>query len=541
MSKTKIDDDLREAVKQAHWDRFRRIRCAGCGRVVVPGGFEIDHIKPEALGGLTALENLQILCVRKNGKKKVGCHMDKSRREAGERARLARGPRPLAIPLFGMIVGPVGLIWAYLDLFKGPEAARAFLLWCVMLAGASIALFILGNVVTERNRARPQENNPFSVKTPEASAPQSSSGTAPEQSRITSAAREVMGRRGDVRTVMDGAGQFRIHYPGTGFDDSKEGDGRTKLVEKINAKIEGRWKPRWDTERDIVTFTRRPDLPRRVPHPGFDKNRPWNILPIAPGMFFDLLITSHLLIIGKVNSGKTSLLRAIILAASDSARRGADAVKVWLFDPKQIEFLGFRGWTGVERIVSDAEELWDAAIELEDEMKRRYGLLKDDNVPLSSHPRLIVVIDEFEHMVTQFYRLWQESSDPKYKKKTGERMPRGLTAIRTVIAVARKCGIHVVASTQDPAANNFGGTGARQNMEGRAAVGRVDGIRARQTFDDASVGRDLPEGIKGRATMQVLEGEPEEIQTYWVPDPADADGTNTAEDWDHLKRLGMAA
>lgn len=538
MSKTKVDQELRDLVVEMHRDKFRRIRCKKCTRVVVVGGFEIDHIKPEADGGLTDPDNLQVLCVRKEGGKKVGCHMDKTRQEARERAKKARGPQPLGLPLFGAVVGSAGLVWAYLDFFRGPQAAHAFLTFAVWGTLVAFVPIILGNVVIERHLARPLENDPAAAPTPKTPGP-AGRHDPPQAARITSAAREVIGKKGDVRAILRDANHFGIHYPGTGFDDSKQGDGRAALIEKIEAKVGGRWQATWDTEHDTAWFARRPELPRMIPHPGFAPDRPWNILPIAPRVVFDLLITSHILIAGKTNSGKTSLLRAIVMAALDSAARGL--TETWLFDPKRIEFLGFRGQKGVSRILTDAAAMWDAAIELEAEMVRRYRLLEEEGVPLSSHPRLIVVIDEFERMVTLFYRLWQESSDPKYKKKSGERLPRGLVAIREVLAVARRCGIHVVASTQSPDASNFGGSGARENMEGRAAVGRIDQQRARMVFDDASVGRDLPIGIKGRATMQILEGEPEEVQTFWVPDPADSDGTNTDQDWEILKRLGWVA
>jgi 5-methylcytosine-specific restriction endonuclease McrA len=55
--------------------------CAACGRFVeFPGGFELDHITPLALGGSDAPENKQLLCawIDHEGTKQ-GCHVDKTR------------------------------------------------------------------------------------------------------------------------------------------------------------------------------------------------------------------------------------------------------------------------------------------------------------------------------------------------------------------------------------------------------------------------------------------------------------------------------
>ena len=52
-----------------------------------------------------------------------------------------------------------------------------------------------------------------------------------------------------------------------------------------------------------------------------------------------------------------------------------------------------------------------------------------------------------------------------------------------------------------------------------------------------SIRRDLPADAKGRITFQQGDGGFIEDQSYWVPDPGDAKGTNAEEDWEHLERL----
>lgn len=535
MSKTKIEPEVRDLVIDLARDWRGNIRCASCGNKVVVGGFHLDHIKPEIDSTPEERKdpaNLQVLCAPKQG---GGCHRRKTKREAQERARKAQGPPKRGKGVVLLAAGAVFTGYAWFSLTGGSGAAGRWLTWCLIAVAVAAVGFVAVSVYMAADDARPRKEDPAAQKSANA-AQQAATGL--DQKRITSAVREIVGAKGDVKVTIKSADEFTVAYPNTGFDDGTSGDGRAALLEKINAKIPGRWKPHWDTEHDTVRFTRRPDLPRRVPHPGLKGGRPWHVLPIAMDAWFDLMVTSHLLIIGVPNAGKTSLIRAIICAVADSARRGL--CEMILCDPKQIELLGFRGWPGVRDVITETQALWDMAIALEEEMDERYRLYREEGVPLSSHRRLIVVIDEFEQFYKRMHRHWLNARDEEGKplKRAGQRVPPAIDAMQSVLSMARRCGIHVIVGTQSPDATWFGGSGTRENLQGRAAVGPIDAIRARMAFDDSSVGRDIPATAKGRTTIQVEDNEPEEVQTYWVPDPGDPENDNTPEDWAILARLG---
>jgi hypothetical protein len=130
------------------------------------------------------------------------------------------------------------------------------------------------------------------------------------------------------------------------------------------------------------------------------------------------------------------------------------------------------------------------------------------------------------------------NGNPDRGKKTGLKNP-ALEAISELLAKARGCGIHIVLSTQRPEASWFGGEN-RANVTGRAGVGALDPEAARMIFKQ-TVGTDIPASLKGRTSLQTEDLEVQEVQTFWVPNPADSDinYTNTPEDWDILRNLGM--
>jgi hypothetical protein len=543
MSKTDLGPELREAVIEAERSRDRHhvLRCRACGRKVYPHGYEIDHIIPEFLCTVaqrTDPANLQVLCKLKDEK---GCHAKKTAAEARRYARLNRPRRDW--PLIGLmgwsawLAGGCGLIEG--GIWPGVSTDR----FLEANAGALSVGFLTFLVHNAFSTARPLKTD--SPK-PEPKIPPPP--PIIDAQRVVSEARSVLGAKGDVK-VLDvrreaGKRALTLSYAGTGFAD-RDGDRRFDLLNQMDAKMGGRWLAEWETTADRVHLVERPDLPARILHPGLDAfpNRPWNRLPVAPDVAFDLLVTPHLLIVGETGSGKTAMERAMIAAACESARRG-DPVEVILADPKMVEFIGFQGWLGVSEIVSEPEELWELALRIEREMTRRTKAFKDKKTPIETWPRWLVFFDEYRtyfDLMTRLFNSGGKDGDGEPWKRSGQKSPAPIVAISILLAMARKVGIHLILSTQSPDASFLGGTGVRRNMPGRAVVGPTDRYLAEMVFGDTSIGRTVPSTAKGRATFQVGDGLPIESQTYFVPDPADADPNhkNTPEDWNTLLRLGM--
>ncbi len=539
MSNTKIDPEVRQRLFDIaqHRSDPSKYQCAACRRYFVRTALQVDHIIPEAESTpeqRSDPDNLQLLCYPKGSARRDSCHKKKTAREAAERARRNRVPhrwtQALVCGSGSIILG--GYTWQ--DVFRQDEAAaQDWLLWSGVTIGATFSTYLVQKGWRRRRPRRSISPEPVSRVEP-------GQGTALDTARIVEAAREIIGAKGTVSVVsVNGLDDFTLTYAGTGFADHDD-EKRFELLSKIQAKIGDRWLPTWFTQGDRVRFVRRPELPRMVRHPGLDAGRLWHVLPVAPGVSFDLLVTPHILIIGTTGAGKTAMMRTLIASVARSAATD-DNTELILADPKQIEMPGFLGWAGVRDVVSETEALWDMAFDLEAEMNERLALVKAKKAKPSQFKRIIVVIDEYEQYFKRMDRHWKTAVDEDGKpiKKGSARVPPAIDAIQSVLSMARRIGIHLIIGTQSPDANWFGGTGTRENLAGRAAVGPVDQFRAKMMFDDASVGRDIPIEFKGRATIQVGNGAPEEIQTFYTPDPFDPDGENTTEDWETLLLLGM--
>lgn len=533
---SKLDVDLRRQVIDIHRDERGRIICAGCHREVIGKGFQIDHILPEIDGGaVDNIDNLQVLCVRKDG---LGCHARKTKREAAQRAarrrQLERSPLRRATPAALAASGALMTGWAVTDLLAVAPALDPDRV--ALAAATAVAALVAGDNVVKRRALRaprkPAGSTAGGAPTP---------ARTPEQ-RLTTVLREVLmkGERGDVTVtalVLDKDGvpeSFTATYAGTEFPDRDERR-RADVRDQLAVKYGVRWLLEWDQRHDRLHVRRRPPMPKKIDHPGLEPGRAWHQIPIAPDGRFDFLLTPHILIIGTTGSGKTSLLRAIIVAALASARDN-DQVETWLVDPKEVELLGFKGWPGVTHLFSSTDDLWRFPLILLEEMRERYRLFREQKVPLSSHKVIICIIDEFRDLIDRLEAEW--TGNPDRGRKTGMKNP-AVQAISELLRKARLAGIHLVLSTQRPDASWFGGEN-RSNVTGRAGVGALDPDAARMIFGQ-TIGTDIPAGLKGRTSIQMDDMAVIEVQTYWVPNPSNADRNynNTPEDWQILRRLGM--
>ncbi len=525
-----LPSSLRKSIKDAARGRGGLIRCAHCLEYFTDDEIQIDHITPEGLGGSHDPVNLQCLCAPKAG---AGCHRIKTAAEAKARAAAKRRAasrdadrvRLAAALACAVAAGVIGVSIATdtplrraLDL-----TAHGMTLGLVLGSVAFLACVVISGV----RRARSETEVPAGARGGEIT------------DKIRTALVDVLGE--DITAAAKHAGrvEYAIVSYGSGIMDHDDSL-RAKVLERLNAKMGGRWAATWETSQSRVTFRPAPTFPKMIRHPGVPSERPWHLIPIADGVDIDLMVTSHALIIGRPNAGKTSLMRSIAVAlAHASVNHGIEAI---FADPKRIELIGFEDWPGVRGVIADDQGLWDMPLRLQAEVDARTKAINDRSKTLAEFSPLVVVIDEYEEYVARMHDMWS-AVDPKTgkpRRKTGERIPPPVAAMASVLRLARRLKVHVIIGTQRPDAAWFGGA-ARDCMECRIVVGSPSVEALRMAYGRSDVGRDLPVEAKGRFTYQSKDRDICEAQGWWVPDPADVDGTNKPEDQRHLDFLRPAA
>lgn len=301
----------------------------------------------------------------------------------------------------------------------------------------------------------------------------------------------------------------------------------------VNALLPGRWRPEWNLTDNRASFELRPSMPKAIPHPSPESfgNVSDTILPYAQDedgrvVVWDLKASGpHMIVVGRTGTGKTVLINGVLTEAA------ARYWKVWISDPKRVEFLGLRGWPNVQIVATQVAEQVAMIYKAWELMEHRYSLIEAGEADEDDFEPLIVCLDEYRDfvaMVTGWYQSVKEKG-----------MPTKCPVFEWIGSIARKgrtARIHLLMGTQRPDADFLGGE-MRDNFPARAALGSLSPQGAQMMWNSPSVGIALPKGIKGRATAVTADGTPGEVQVYWTPDPRRAAKAGSAEDVALLESL----
>ncbi|WP_432571639.1 FtsK/SpoIIIE domain-containing protein, partial [Kineococcus sp. SYSU DK005] len=215
----------------------------------------------------------------------------------------------------------------------------------------------------------------------------------------------------------------------------------------------------------------------------------------------------HVLVAGTTGSGKSVLLRALVLSLALQAP--PDAVRFVLVDYKGgAAFAGCAGLPHVDGLVTDLDEHLAQRVlrSLRAEVRRREGVLRAAGAADVAHlpagspaaaavPRLVVVVDEFRVLAQE--------------------LPGFVDGLVRLAAVGRSLGLHLVLATQRPAGvvspEIRANTNARiaLRVQDRADAEDVVGDASPAAISDTTPGRAvLRRGSRGLETFQtaVLEG-----------------------------------
>ena len=204
----------------------------------------------------------------------------------------------------------------------------------------------------------------------------------------------------------------------------------------------------------------------------------------------------HALVAGTTGSGKSELLRAMVVSAAD--RYAPDTLNIALIDFKGGA--AFDSLASLPHVVGTLTDLDGYAANrvltgLTAELRRREELLRDQSGASRRIPRLLIVIDEFAELA---------AADPK--------------ASRAMLGIARRgrsLGVHLVIATQRPS--------GVVNDEVRANTDLRVCLRVNSTADSIDVIADpaaagIDRRIPGRAVLAVAGRGIEYFQTALVTD-----------------------
>lgn len=318
--------------------------------------------------------------------------------------------------------------------------------------------------------------------------------------------------RGPVVLSMSGPGRFTAMYPDKFRDDVD--DQRAAFLNIVNQKMPGRWHAagEWGTaDANVVTLERRPKMPTSV-RARPDAAAGMDVLPFATGergddVVWNPKVAPHLLVSGETGAGKTVLIRTLVARA---AKQWGD---VRIADPKRVEFAGMRGWPGVTEVATSIEDICELVTSVYDEMDSRYEQVESGTAQARDFAPILFVIDEAREFIDRANAAWRAA------KERGEHP--AIEQWRSIARLGRSARIYMLVGIQRPDAKVFSGE-ARDNYGARVALGSMSDQGARMMFGRSDVGRDVPDDVKGRATVDVGSG-PIEAQVWFTPDPRDPD------------------
>lgn len=196
--------------------------------------------------------------------------------------------------------------------------------------------------------------------------------------------------------------------------------------------------------------------------------------------------TPHWLLAGMSGSGKTTALVGMV--TSMSLLNKPSNLAIWILDPKnELSFL--RGLPGVARIVTDPNACVKALADAVDEMDRR-----SRNSIIDPAHRFVVVIDELADLIDV------AGSDAEL-------------LLKRILQKGRGLGIHVIAATQHPLADNIGST-AKANFSVRLAFRTANAEASKVATGQAGIGAERLPGVG--AAVKVGASGVESVQAYSV-------------------------
>ncbi|GAA1930749.1 FtsK/SpoIIIE domain-containing protein [Streptantibioticus ferralitis] len=371
-----------------------------------------------------------------------------------------------------------------------------------------------------------------------ATAPVASSDTEAQalvRARATEVVQAIMGATSRITQIdfdggTDAPVALHVSYATTSRDLNAVY--RQKVLLQVDSKTPGTWRDIWDFENSRVRFELRPPFPRNVPYP-VQHPREYGVLPYAAGANGEIISWKlgakrpHFLVVGPTGSGKTVLIRDIVLSAV------LQGIPVILCDPKRTEYLDFAHFPGVI-LVTDIADIADAIQRFHDLMEERYAEIEAGLIASGAHSKFLFILDEYAVFKKLVNKLWED------KKKEQEKPPKRTTHPclddwSNLVLMVRGAGGHLVQGLQRPDADVTGGA-ERDSFRQRLALDQHTPETAKMMWNNSRIGTDLP-SVQGRAMADTgRTNHPEEVQVLrMIPPSVDGHTEEDAWIWEHAR------
>lgn len=304
---------------------------------------------------------------------------------------------------------------------------------------------------------------------------------------------------------------------------------RRKIFEAV---IAGRLRGHTDTEYDWawqqghcrVAFRALPPLPiGKLPY-HHQEALPWHRLPVGPTRgdaitTVDLYRRPHVILSGATGSGKTSVAMVWLAHLLRFPQ-----IEVVLLDPPRLDFHWAKDY--VDRYASTLQDMTATIAAVQTEADRRMGVYENLDwraEPLGLFPGMVLLMEELAVFIRAVER------------RQGKDAAKAARAdILELAEIGRKVNVHLIAIAQQPNADIFDGTEARDQFEWSVLCGNPS--KEHRTML-GSYGLALPDlNLPGR--VAVIEGQRQltACHAYWLASPT-TPGTSPADRAEALRWL----
>lgn len=362
----------------------------------------------------------------------------------------------------------------------------------------------------------------------------------PERQRVERTIADLLGQQAKVTECInrgEAVSEVTVRHIPTTKVASSPGY-RLKVERTFGTVHQGRWRCKWDLQRDCVTFQLRPEFPEKVVLPNLDVDPAKDVLAAydkvaipfgadedGNALSWRPAIDPNLMVVGAPGRGKTVLEHNVLCSVAQAGW------PIWVVDGKAIEFLGWRDWPNVQVVASKVQEQVAVISRAHELMEHRYQLIVAGKASEDDFEPLMLFIDEWSDFRANLLD-W-------YTAVKVKGMPTKPPVLQKVASIARKgrsSRVHLLFATQRPDAEYFGGD-MRDNFRARISMGRLSQQGAMMMWQDPAIGTTVPRGCRGRATTINDDDRAIEVQTYFVPDPRKANRRNDQEELAILEGL----